>query len=86
MNWLEVKVKCNETPPVIDKDVNGERTICKHTVFFQQKRKMCSLMSNLGSCFLVKNDFRYICYWRRWKQPKRIDKQTNDRLKFKFNN
>ena len=85
MNWLGLKVKCNETPPVIDKDVNGERTICKHTVFFQQKRKMCSLMSNLGSCFLVKNDFRYICYWRRWKQPKRIDKQTNDRLKFKFN-
>jgi len=54
MNWLGLKVKCNETPPVIDKDVNGERTICKHTVFFQQKRKMCSLMSNLGSCSLVK--------------------------------
>lgn len=55
--WLGLKVKCNETPPVIDKDVNGERTICKQTVFFQQKRKMCSLMSNLGSCFLVKTSF-----------------------------
>ena len=37
--WLGLKVKCNETPPVIDKDVNGERTICKHTVFFQQKER-----------------------------------------------
>ena len=32
-----LEVKCNETTSVIDRDTNGELTICKHTVLFLQK-------------------------------------------------
>ena len=32
-----LEIKCNETTSVIDRDTNGELTICKHTVLFLQK-------------------------------------------------
>ena len=34
-----LEIKCNETTSVIDRDTNGELTICKHTVLFLQKEK-----------------------------------------------